>query len=226
MYRAGTPAPIQEELMKRLVVALAAMGVATAVTLGATAHAATRPPSPTTGLTRYTDTFKVQHPYNLKQAARFSLVNGVYSTWIIKGDKPLSRGSHTGPRTEMRWLKNWSSGEHMFEADVLVDPGTDETAIFQVKSNTAGEPIYLYIQQGDLYHGSNALIARHMVGSWFHLTVDYNPSTGDGHVWINNQLVFTRHARKNANYYFKNGVYNIAGSRSETHWKNITFWRK
>ncbi len=212
--------------MKRLVIVVAAVGAAAVVTLGATAHAATGPAAPTAGLTRYTDSYTVHHPYDLKVSARFSVTGGVYDTWILKGDKPLSKGSHTGPRTELRWQKNWSSGEHMFDADVMVDPGTESTAILQVKSNTAGEPIYLVIQHGDLYHGSNALIATNMVGFWFHLTVDYNPSTGDAHVWINNMLVFARHVKKHADYYFKNGVYNLAGKRSEAHWKHITFWRK
>jgi hypothetical protein len=212
--------------MKRTVIALSAVATAAVVTFGATAHAATRPAPPTAGLTRYSDSYKVQHPYNLKQSARFSVTNGVYNTWILRGDKPLSRGSRTGPRTEMRWLKNWSSGEHMFDADVMVDPGTEGTAIFQVKSNTAGEPIYLVIQHGDLYHGTNHRIGTRLVGVWFHLTVDFNPSTGNGHVWVNNQMIFTTHVSRHATYYFKNGVYNISGSRSETHWKNITFWRK
>src|SRR2546430_330462 len=82
--------------------------------LGVTAEAATTHPSPTAGLTRYNDTFSVQHPYDLKESDRFSVANGVYSAWILKGDKPLRKGSHTGPRTEMRWAQNWRSGEHMF----------------------------------------------------------------------------------------------------------------
>jgi hypothetical protein len=212
--------------MKRTVIALAALATASTVAVGATAEAATRPAPPTAGLTQYKDTYNVQHPYNLPESARFSVTNGVYNAWILKGDKPLYKGSHTGPRTEMRWALNWNSGEHMFDADVLVDAGTERTAIFQVKSNTAGEPIYLLIQHGDLYHGTGHLIQKGLVGVWFHLTVDYNPSTGDGHVWVNNKLVFTTHVRKNAQYYFKNGVYNLVGNRSESHYKNITFWKK
>jgi hypothetical protein len=214
--------------MRRLVIAFAAaMATAAVVAGGAAAQAATTPKSPTAGLTKYKDDFNVQHPYNLPQSARFSSSGGVYSCWILKGDKPLYKGSRTGPRTEMRWQANWRSGEHMFDADVLVDPGTEGTAIMQVKSNTKGEPIYLVVQHGDLYHGTGTRIATGVVGHWFHLTVDYNPSAGVAHVWLNNQLIFTRRVSgQGAQYYFKNGVYNIKGSRSETHWKNITFWKK
>jgi Alginate lyase len=212
--------------MRRPVIALAAaMAVATAVTVGTTAQAATAK-SPTSGLTRYSDTFKVQHPYNLPESARFSAVGGVYSAWIVKGDKGFSKGTKTGPRTEMRWSANWTSGEHMFDADVMIDPGTEGTAIMQVKSNTKGEPIYLVVQKGNLYHGTNTRIATGVVGHWFHLTVDYNPSAGVAHVWVDNNEVFTRKvAGKGGTYYFKNGVYNISGARSQTHWRNITFWK-
>jgi hypothetical protein len=217
--------------MRRPVIALAAaMATAAVIALAATAHAATTaatPKAPTAGLTKYKDTYNVQQPYNLPESARFSVTKGVYNAWILKGDKPLSKGSHTGPRTEMRWAANWKSGEHMFDADVLVDPGTDGTAIMQVKSNTKGEPIYLVVQHGDLYHGTGTKIASGVIGHWFHLTVDYNPSNGQAHVWLNNQLIFTRRVSgQGGTYYFKNGVYNIRGNRSETHWKNITFFKK
>ncbi len=216
--------------MRRPVIALAAaMAVAAVVAVGAAAQAATTPAAtkaPTSGLTQYKDTYNVQQPYNLPESARFSVSGGVYSAWILKGDKPLSKGSKTGPRTEMRWAANWKSGEHMFDADVMVDPGTEGTAIMQVKSNTKGEPIYLVVQHGDLYHGTGTRIATGVIGHWFHLTVDYNPSAGVAHVWINDMLVFTRRVGgQGGTYYFKNGVYNIKGARSETHWKNITFWK-
>src|SRR6266480_3913876 len=87
--------------MKRMVIVLGAVATAALATLGTTAYAATRPASPTAGHTRYTDSYKVQKPYNLAQSARFSAKAGVYSTWILKGDKPLSKGIHNGPRTEM-----------------------------------------------------------------------------------------------------------------------------
>jgi hypothetical protein len=38
--------------------------------------------------------------------------------------------------------------------------------------------------------------------------------------------VFTRHVTNplSVQYYFKNGVYNLAGAKSSTHFRNITFW--
>jgi len=89
---------------------------ATAGFFASTAQAAPAPRSstdPTSGLTQYTDTYKVQHPYNLPESARFSITGGVYNLFILKGDKGYSSGTTTGARTEMRWGGDWSSGEHL-----------------------------------------------------------------------------------------------------------------
>src|SRR5262249_11194778 len=100
---------------RRLVVpAVAAAAVGLGCVLAQPGSAATAP-SPTSGLTEYTDTYSVQHPYDLAESARFSVTAGPeYNAWIMKGDKPFKQGSGTGPRTEMRWGTNWSGTEHQW----------------------------------------------------------------------------------------------------------------
>jgi hypothetical protein len=185
--------------------------------------------NPTAALHEYTDTFKVQQPYDLKVSDRFSEENGVYTCWVNKTDKPLKVGSGTGARTEMRWATNWTRTEHMWEADVMVEPGTDHTCIMQVKSNTGGEPIYLQVQNGNLYNDNNLkdVLLADAMGKWFHVVSAYNPTTGDGRVWINGELKITRNYKKplDTEWYFKNGVYNTS-KFSKAHFKNIRFWRE
>jgi len=126
---------------------------------------------PTAGLRTYTDTYKVQQPYDLPPSARFSVSAGpTYNAWIQNGDKSFSPGSGTGPRTEMRW-GNWSGVEHVWEADVLIDAGSAGTAIMQVKSNDGFEPVYVNVKDnGSLYNDSNhTVLASGMWGVWFHL---------------------------------------------------------
>src|SRR3954462_11539940 len=81
---------------------------------------------PTDGWSQYTDTFVVQKPYNLTESDRFSDSGGVYTCWILPNDKPFKTDTPTGPRTEMRW-STWADQkiEHMFEADVMYEPGTN-----------------------------------------------------------------------------------------------------
>jgi len=189
-------------------------------------HAASPAADPTSGLTRYTDSYKVQHPYNLPESARFSVTGGEYNLWILKGDKGYSPGTTTGARTEMRWATNWTSGEHLWEADVLIDPGTTGTCIMQVHVNGPGEAIYIQTKNGNLYNSVNTLLATNMVGKWFHLAAAYNPSNHLVQIWVNGSLALSTHYTKPAGtaFYFKNGVYNLSGSKSETHFKNIALW--
>jgi hypothetical protein len=206
-------------------------GMAVHTTVTATAHAvhAATPPDPTAGLTQYTDTYKIQSPYNLPPSARFSVADGVYTAFILKGDKGFTKGTKTAARTEMRWAANWKSGEHLWEADVNVDPGTAGTCIMQVKSDNGGdEPVYVMVRNnGNLYNSEDStVLATHVWGEWIHLTVSYDPGSHTGHVWVNNNLVFTDHyvRKSSAVWYFKNGTYGITGARSEAHFKNIEFF--
>jgi hypothetical protein len=183
---------------------------------------------PTTGFTEYTDTFKVQHPWNLKESDRFSFANGIYTAFIHHNDLPFKPGSPTGPRTEMRWLQDWDTGERMWEADVLVDAPTSHSAIMQVKTDTPGahEAIYLQVDNGHLQNGVGPVIAPNIVGHWFHANVAYNTATRVARVWINNCLVFTRKHPVAATWYFKNGVYGCDPATCESHFKNVRFWRR
>jgi len=181
-------------------------------------------------LTEYSDSYKVQHPYNLPESARFSVTSGPeYNAWIYKNDKPYSSGSKTGPRTEMRW-GNWIGTEHMWEADVLVDKGSTGVCIMQVKSNTNGEKGYLQVRgNGDLYDASSGTkIATGIWGKWTHITVDYDPASGLYRITINGKTVskFNHGKDTRTTWYFKNGVYGTISSKSEAHFKNIKFWRR
>lgn len=216
--------------MKRsMIVTPVACLAAAAGFFASTAQAAPIPSGstdPTSGLTQYTDTYKVQHPYNLPESARFSITNGVYNLYILKGDKGYSSGTTTGARTEMRWDTNWSSGEHLWSSDVEIDKGTTGTCIMQVHVDGQGEAIYIQTKNGNLYNSVGTLLATNIVGSWFHLDAAYNPSNHLVQIWVDNRLALSTHYTKpsGTQFYFKNGVYNLSGSRSETHFKNIELW--
>lgn len=213
-----------------VVPAVAAAAVVFGCVMAQTGSAATAA-SPTSGLSEYTDTYSVQHPYNLAQSARFSVAAGPeYNAWILKGDKPFKQGSGTGPRTEMRWGTNWSGTEHQWEGDVLIDSGTNGACIMQVKGETGGEAIYINTHNdGNIYNSvNNTPLATNMWGKWFHLNTDFNPANGTVRVWVNGNLVLTTHYSAPASkvWYFKNGVYNTTGAKAEAHFENIKFWHK
>lgn len=208
---------------------LGAVALACSGAVAPAAASAAPAAGPTSGLTSYPDTYKVQHPYDLPQSARFSVSSGpVYNAWILRDDKPFKQGSGTGPRTEMRWATDWSGTEHQWSGDVLIDSGTSGACIMQVKGATGGEAIYLNVHgDGSLYNSVDKTpLATGLWGSWFHLNADFAPASGTARVWINGKLVLTAHYSAPADkvWYFKNGVYNTTGAKAEAHFRNITFW--
>jgi hypothetical protein len=221
--------------MKKIIVmsVIAVLGVCTLfVGRPAVKVQAAPPADPHAGFKPYTDTYKVQHPFNLPESARFSVTAGpTYNAWIFKGDKGFTSTTKTGPRTEMRWNLDWTVKEHMWEADVNIDPGSQGSAIMQVHATAcACEPIYVQVLPGGNLRNDNGstIIAPAMWGKWFHMLVAYDPVSGNGRVWINGSLVLTRHDPHPLStvWYFKNGVYGITGAKSETHYKNFQFWTR
>lgn len=183
-------------------------------------------PNPHEGFTEYQDMFKVQHPYDLPESDRFSSENGVYTAWITKDDKGYSPGTPTGPRTEMRWFANWTTGERMWEADVMYETGTTHCAIMQVKGNAVGAPIYLQVNDGALRNSVRPVFLNDTYDRWMHINVAYNPDTGVGRVWVDNCLLLTITNNTKDAWYFKNGVYGCDTARCRAHFKNIRLWKK
>jgi hypothetical protein len=192
----------------------------------ASARSAALAASPTDGWTRLSwnsASYNVQDRTNTALNQRFTITDGVYNINVHSGEE----------RVEMRW-DNWADQkrDNMWEADVLLDSGSTNTAIMQVKSNEDGEPIYIqvYDSNGDLRNDADSSpIARAMYGKWFNLKCAFNPANGVGRIWINNVLVKTRqYAKGGSTWYFKNGAYNNglpSGARTSVHFKNIKLWR-
>jgi len=210
-------------MLSALVAAAVAVPLALAV---GSASAATKAVDPTAGWTPISwnaDSYKVQNWSHAPMKQRFIITNGVFNINVHSGEK----------RVEMRW-DGWTNQhrDNMWEADVLLDKGSTNTAIMQIKSNKDGEPIYVmvYDTNGDLRNDSDhTMIAPAVYGRWFNLKCAFNPSSGIGRIWIDNVLVKTRQYRKGGNtWYFKNGAYNNGlpkGAVTSVHFKNIKLWR-
>ncbi len=161
--------------------------------------------------------FKVQNRTNAPLAQRYTNVGGVITTTVFAGEQ----------RVELRW--DSFPNEHtfnQFEADMMFDAGTQHTAIHQIKSNTAHEPVYLQVNTpGTIRNGVGPTLATGMAGKWFHVNSAYNPATRKFFLWINGSLVSSgTHNNVGFDFYFKNGTYNNGlppGGRSRASFKNI-----
>lgn len=194
---------------------------------------------PGEGWTKWTAaTYKLQNWTTKAAGERFwDHGNNNFTCMLEKGDAippgAPRPGMGGGNRVELRW-PDWpdQEAEHMMEADVMYEKGTNGTCIMQIKTNTGTgggghESVYLNVKNdGNLYHGvSRQVIIENGFDKWHNIKAAYNPITGLARVWINNELKFqhTYPSGEGSAWYFKNGAYWASGT-SKVHFKNLTFW--
>src|SRR5260370_36938324 len=81
------------------------------------------PADPHAGFKPSTDTYKVHHPFNLPESARFSVTSGpTYNAWTFNGGNGFTSTTKTGHRTERRCNVTRKVQVSIWEADVNIDP--------------------------------------------------------------------------------------------------------
>jgi hypothetical protein len=205
----------------------AAAGGAAGGALGEGGYAGSCPGDPTAGFTPLTDTYNVQHPYDLMASDRFKQENGMYTLWVYPTDKAHQPGNTTAPRTEMRW-SNWTTGERMWESDVMFESPLNHTCIMQIHNVGAAIAVYLQSNGGNLRNSVGQDFLKDYYGKWFNLKVAFNPDTLQARVWVNNCLMLSPKSPRgpDPNWYFKNGVYTCNASICRDHFKNLKLWKK
>jgi Alginate lyase len=190
----------------------------------------------TTGWKQVPFKFEIQHPYDLKTSDRYAYdpTNDIHRFWVYFTDKPHAPPPNkTTARTEMR-LETFSEGEHMFDADVNIGPGTF-ACIAQVFDAAHG-PVAMLIAHPDgtvtiSLHDLNKIndvIKTNAIGHWWNLKMTNDPQDGGKiKIYTDNILVGTYNGRGPRDYYFKCGVYSRENSdRSEVRYRNIKMWIK
>jgi hypothetical protein len=186
------------------------------------------PDDPTQGYTEYKDTFVIQRPYDLAAAARFKIEDGIYTFFVNSSDKAHEPGNTTAPRTEARY-PNFSSGEHIWAGDVLLDSPLSKTCIFQIHNVEASIAVYLRVVDGRLFHLSTGqTILPSSYGKWFNLKVALNTQSHQVRVFVNNCLKETSQSPSGPtpNWYFKHGTYTCDSGTCRDHYKNIHVYQK
>ena len=185
--------------------------------------------APTAGWTQTSYTYGIQTPWNLPQSSRYSYSGGEHRFWIYPGDACQFEGCSTGPRSELRMNNNYTSGRHQFEGDVYIVSGSAGTDIMQVFGGaTNATAIMLKIHSasgGTIKRYDNETLMTSAYNKWIHVNVQHDADNGRIYVYLNKVLKGNYADRGNATHYFKCGVYNISGSKSETRWKNVKYWK-
>jgi hypothetical protein len=186
----------------------------------------------TAGFTNTPYTYNIQSPYKVPQAERYTFDKdkNVHICWVKSDDSSFQAGNGTDPRTELRWTIEWTSGQHMLDADVWIAPTTDRTNIVQVFSTTPPTTFMLTAWKDRTLRyyfgtGNGPVIMTDAFGKWFNLKVLHNVGTHQVTVYINDVKSMS-FADKGSHWHFKNGNYGCRSERCETHWHNLRYWVK
>jgi hypothetical protein len=185
---------------------------------------------PTQGFTEYKDTFHVEKPSDLAVAARFSIEGGIYTFWVMHGDKQANPNSAAhNPRTEARYSQNFRTGTRLFSADVFWEKSVSNgTVVMQVHTTTTGiGPVYMVAGGGGV-SPIGGKVPGGVYDKWVNLKVEINAATTGSRYWINNCLVATQGSgtRGDGNNYFKMGVYHCDAGLCRDRYKNVHLYKK
>ncbi|KAL4569248.1 hypothetical protein LXL04_024884 [Taraxacum kok-saghyz] len=175
----------------------------------------------------------IQKPYNLPVDQRYSFSKGVHKLWVFKTDKPHSKKSKTGPRTEIRIRGyDYSSGVWQFEAYGYVPTRTTGVCIMQVFGSRKpyATTTMLRVHNSNLYYYTNPVILSNLYNKWFRLNVIHDVEGNNVKVYIDGVLKHEGPGRggPHINHYFKCGVYSgpDCSVYMESQWKDIRIFRK
>lgn len=154
--------------------------------------------------------FAIQSPYDLKHGDRYNFDSKTrtHHLWVLSTDKPDTKSSTRPPRTEMSFDK-YISGQHQFEADVLVATNTSRVSIMQVfgGENHHATSLQLRVYDGNLKAYEHETLLTNVFGRWFHLNVTHNVAAHEIQVFIDGKAVLTTKDYGGKEWHFKCGVY-------------------
>jgi hypothetical protein len=190
------------------------------------------PGSVTSGWTQTSWTYTIHKPYDLNVSDRFNYTSGVWKTWVYITDNPLSSGSTTLPRSEMRWNNDYTSGNHMWDGDVYVPSGTYGVNIQQtfggVTAATASMVRAYSPNGGELRRYSTDVLMTGIYNTWINVKAAHDANNNSIKLYVNNVLKRTDPDRGDATHYFKNGVYTQDGASNymECRFRNLKYWKR
>jgi hypothetical protein len=185
----------------------------------------------TEGFRQIPCTYNIQSPYQVPQAQRYTYdkATNTHICFVNSNDSSFQAGNGTDPRCELRHQEEWTSGQHMLEADLWIDPRTHRTSILQHFSTNPPTSFMLTAWNDKTLryyfgNGDGPVILADAFGRWFNIKVLHNAATRDITVYIDDKPTMT-FKHRGTHWHWKNGVYG-SRTRSETRWRNLRHWVK
>jgi alginate lyase len=183
-------------------------------------------------------TFRVQSPTNAAQDQRYWFTNGIYHCEVLNDDGAFTAGNRTQPRTEQRFVPDYTAGEIQYQAMEMAPSNENSYCIFQIHTGNAvtrghGATTFMLFwfsnDGGSVHDYSRHELASRLGNRWFQLNVDHNLATRSISVWINRKLVWTQRDNGAGDFYFKDGVYRQKHDptpQMDAYIKDIRLWIK
>ncbi|MDX6696130.1 MAG: hypothetical protein QOF02_3733 [Blastocatellia bacterium] len=193
-----------------------------------TMNASTQAPAPG-GWTPVSYTIKVDKPWNVPLAERYTLSDGTHHLWVKSTDQPYNQPPYphnhkTLPRTEQRfWLDDqeyYTSGQWKYESQMKAPQGSSGMCLMQIHTGMDDEAKFgstafmLFWQEahgGSLNYYDEKVLATDLTGKWFDLQVLHTLPAHTVAVALNGQLIWSGQQYKKSagakSYFMKDGVY-------------------
>jgi len=180
--------------------------------------------------------FKIQSPTNATQNERYWFTNGVYHCEVLHGDGAFTPGNKTQPRTEQRFMPDYTSGEIQYQSMEMAPSNANSYCIFQIHTGNAqshrhGATTFMLFwfsnDGGSVHDYAGKELASNLGNKWFQLNVDHNVVRHTITVWINQKRVWNQRDNGAEDFYFKDGVYVQHHNPSmvmDAYVKNIQIW--
>ena len=84
--------------------------------------------------------YKIHFPYLTNESSRYWVTNGVYHCLVFSNDPPFRAGNTTQPRTEQRFLPDYTHGDIQYQAMLMANTNENSYCIFQIHSGDAQSP--------------------------------------------------------------------------------------
>jgi hypothetical protein len=185
----------------------------------------------TEGFRQIPCTYNIQSPHTVPQGDRYTYdkATNTHTFFVNSNDSSFQAGNGTDPRCELRHLEEWTSGQHMFEADLWIDPRTHRSSITQHFSTNPPTSFMLTAWNDKTLryyfgNGDGPVILADAFGKWMNMKILHNVATRDITVYIDDKPTMT-FKHRGTHWHWKNGVYGCR-TRCETRFRNLRHWVK
>lgn len=182
--------------------------------------------------------FRIHSPYQTNQSSRYWVTNGVYHCRVFSNDSPFRAGNTTMPRTEQRFLPDYTHGDIQYQAMLRAPAHENSYSIFQIHTGDAQSPqfgsttfmLFWFASDGGSVHEyGRKELAGNLGDQWFQLNVEHHVDAHRIQVWINQKPVWTQKDNGAGDFYMKDGVYVQKNQRTfqmDACISNVIMWER